>query len=451
MDPLDGTLIGDNMGRYIGIIGLFALLGIAFLMSNNKRRIKVRTIIVGITLQFGIGLMLLKWERGNEAMQWLAGKVTSFLFLADHGTQFLFGNLADAGHVGAYGFQFAFRVLPIIIFFAALMAILYYIGIMQWVVKIFATVMSRLMKTSGAESLSCSANIFLGQTEAPLLVRPFLNHCTMSELHAIMVGGFGTIAGSVMAGYIGMGIPAQHIIIASAMAAPTSLMVAKLIFPETEHSETAGDVSLPRIDTGKNVLDAASKGVSDGLHLALNVAAMLVAFITLIALADKILLVLDRMIDQHLLVWINNTFFEGKNAWGHSLPSGEYAGFFPGSLRTVFGTIFSPLVYLMGVPRPDVFEVANLLGMKITVNEFVAYARLSPLIKEGALSPKAQIMATYMLCGFANFASIGIQIGGISALAPDRRGDLAKLAFRAMIGGVIVSCLTATIAGLLIG
>jgi len=260
----------------------------------------------------------------------------------------------------------------------------------------------------------------------------------MSELCAIMVGGFGTIAGSVMAGYIAMGIPAQHIIVASAMAAPASLMVAKLIFPETETSETAGSIKMPKVDIGTNVLDAASKGVTDGLHLALNVAAMLIAFITLIALADKILGFADRMLDGHLL-------------GGMAMESGEYAGYFPGSLRTILGTIFSPLTFVMGVPKQDAFEVANLLGTKLTLNEFVAYARLAPMIKEGLISPKAQIMATYMLCGFANFASIGIQIGGLSALAPERRGDLSKLGFRAMIGGAIVSCLTATIAGLLIG
>ncbi len=440
------------MERYIGILGFAALLGIAFIMSNNKRRVRPRTVLVGVVLQFGIGFTLLRWEHGNEAIQWLAQKVTAFLFLADHGTQFLFGHLADPGKMDLFGFQFAFRVLPIIIFFASFMGVLYYMGVMQRIVQIFAWLMSRLMKTSGAESLSCSANIFLGQTEAPLLVRPFLNHCTMSELTAIMVGGFGTIAGSVMAGYIGMGIPAQHIIIASAMAAPTSLMIAKLIYPETEHSETAGDVKLPRLDVGRNVLDAASKGVTDGLHLALNVAAMLIAFITLVALADKLLGVVDRMIDGHLLGWIDGRFFDGRFAWGTVAEGArEYGGLFPGSLKTIFGTIFSPLVFVMGVPRADVFEVANLLGLKITLNEFVAYSKLAPMIAEGTLSPKAQIMATYMLCGFANFASIGIQIGGISALAPERRSDLARLGLRTMFGGAIVSCLTATIAGILLG
>lgn len=426
------------MGRFIGVIGIIVLLFLAFLMSNNKKRINIRTVLVGFGLQFAIGAILLTWETGSDAVKWVAEKVTSFLFLTDHGTQFLFGKIVDPKYMDNFGFQFALRVLPIIIFFASFMAILYYVGIMQKVVKGFAWVMKRLLKTSGAESLSCSANIFLGQTEAPLLIRPFLSRCTMSELCAIMVGGFGTIAGTVMAGIIAMGIPAHHVIVASTMAAPASLMVAKIIFPETELSETAGSINLPHLDRGSNVLDAATKGVTDGLHLALNVAAMLVAFIALIAFLDKLLGVADRLLDGYLL-------------GGKLLPGGEYAGYFPGSLRTLFGTIFSPLVLILGVPRKDVFEVANLLGTKITVNEFVAYAKLGPLIKSGAMSHKAELMATYMLCGFANFSSIGIQIGGISALAPDRRADLSKLALRAMFGGVIVSCLTATIAGILVG
>lgn len=425
------------MDRYIGILGILVLFLIAFLMSNNKRRVNLRTVLVGFSLQWAIAVLLIKWPTGNAAMQWVAVKVAVFLELSRHGSMFLFGNLVRPDMMDTFGFQFAFIVLPTIIFFASFMSILYYLGVMQKIVELFGWVMSRLLKTSGSESLSCSANIFVGQTEAPLLVRPFLNHCTLSELHAIMVGGFGTIAGAVMAGYIQMGIPAQHIIIASCMAAPASLMVAKIIFPETEHSETLGDVKLPKLDVGRNVLDAASHGVSDGLHLALNVAAMLVAFITLIAVADKILVYGDRLIDGRIL-------------HGVMQANGEYAGWFPGSLKTIFGTIFSPIAYLMGIPKQDVFAVGNLLGIKITANEFVAYSKLAPMIKDGQISQKAAIMTTYMLCGFANFASMGIQIGGIGALAPERRSDLTKLALRAMFGGAIVSCLTATIAGLLI-
>jgi len=426
------------MDRYIGIVGLVTLLLIAFLMSNNKRKINLRTLISGLALQWAIAILLIKWPAGNDAMQWFAGKVAAFLNLSRQGSSFLFGNIVNPEMMDTFGFQFAFTILPTIIFFASLMSILYYMGVMQKIVELFGWVMSRVMKTSGSESLSCSANVFLGQTEAPLLVRPFLNHCTISELHAIMVGGFGTIAGAVMAGYIQMGVPPQHIIIASCMAAPASLMIAKIIFPEMEHSETAGDVKLPRLDVGRNVLDAASRGVTDGLQLALNVAAMLVAFITLIAVADKILVYGDRFIDGRLLQ-------------GVLQENGEYAGWFPGSLKTIFSTVFSPIVYLLGVPKADIVNVGHLLGMKIAVNEFVAYSKLAPMIKDGLISQKAGIMATYMLCGFANFASIGIQIGGIGALAPERRSDLAKVALRAMFGGAIVSCMTAAIAGLLIG
>ena len=425
------------MERLIGFAGLITLLGLCVVFSNKRRRISPRTIIGGFLIQLSFAVILLKWEAGNLAMQWFSGKVVSFLNLAYYGEKFLFGNIVDPAYFDTFGFQFAFAVLPIIIFFSTVIAILYYLGIMQKVVEIFAWVMSRIMNTSGAESLSCSSNIFLGQTEAPLMIRPFLGALTMSELCAVMVGGFGTIAGSVMGGYIKMGIPAQHIIIASCMAAPISLLVAKIIYPETEHPQTAGNVKIPKVDAGENVLDAATKGITDGLHLALNVAAMLLAFIALIALIDKMLGIGDRLIDGRLLN-------------GQIMQNGEYSGFFPGSLKTFFGSLFSPIVYLMGVPSADIKEVAHLLGLKIAANEFVAYSELAPLIATGAISQKAAIMATYMLCGFANFASIGIQIGGISSLAPERRTDLAKIALRAMAGGVIVSCINATVVGLLL-
>lgn len=425
------------MSRFIGVIGFIVLLGLAVLMSNNKRKINWRTVLTGIGLQFLIGILLMKWNAGAQGIKVVADKIATFLQLTANGTKFLFGNIVDSKMMDTFGFQFAFTVLPVIIFFSAFMAILYYMGVMQKIVQFFAWVMSRLMGTSGAESLSCSANIFVGQTEAPLIVRPFLSRMTMSELCTVMVGGFGTIAGSVMAGYIMMGIPATYIIIASTMAAPASLMMGKIIFPETEEPVTGKNINLPKIDAGTNLLDAAAKGTSDGLHLALNVAAMLVAFITLIAFVDMVLAYTDSLID-------------GKILNGQMLESGEYAGYFPGSLKTIFGSIFAPLAYLMGVPAADVKSIGHLIGLKLAVNEFVAYSELAPMIKENLISQKAQIMATFMLCGFANFASIGIQVGGISALAPDRRSDLAKLGLRAMIGGAIVSCLTATIAGLLL-
>lgn len=425
------------MSRLIGIIGFIVLLGIAVLLSNNKRKISLRTVVAGVGLQFLIGLVLLKWQTGARAIEFVAGKVAAFLQLSANGSKFLFGNIVNPEMMNTFGFQFAFTVLPVIIFFSAFMAILYYLGVMQKVVQFFAFIMSRLMKTSGAESLSCSANIFVGQTEAPLLVRPFLGGMTQSELCTVMVGGFGTIAGSVMAGYIMMGIPAVYIIIASTMAAPASMMIGKIICPETEQPVTGGNITLPKVDAGTNILDAAAKGTSDGLKLALNVAAMLIAFITLIALVDIMLGYMDKWIDGTLL-------------GGQLMETGEYEGYFPGSLKTIFGTIFAPLAFLMGVPSTDVKAIGHLLGLKLAVNEFVAYSELAPMIKDGLISHKAQIMATFMLCGFANFASIGIQIGGLSALAPNRRSDLAKVGLKAMIGGAIVSCLTATIAGILL-
>ncbi|MBI4126731.1 MAG: NupC/NupG family nucleoside CNT transporter [Deltaproteobacteria bacterium] len=425
------------MERWMGIFGLGVLFLVCFLLSNNKRRINLRTVVVGFALQWFMAILLLKWPMGNQGLQWVSSKVVSFLGLVDHGTRFLFGKLSSPELIDVIGFQLALRILPIIIFFAAFMGILYYIGIMPRVVQAFAWVMSRLMKTSGSESLSSTAEIFVGPTEAPLLIRPYLARCTVSELNAIMVAGFGTIAGSVMAAYVSMGISAEHIMIASCMAAPASLMIAKILFPETEHSETAGDVRLPKLDVGVNLLDATARGVTDGLHLALNVAAMLIAFITLVAFADKILGYFDRLIDGQLLGYVIGA-------------TGEYSGFFPGSLKTIFGTIFSPLAFVMGIPRADIVEVGNLLGLKISLNEFVAYAHLSELIKQGVLSEKTVIMTTYMLCGFANFGSIGIAIGGLSALAPERRSDFARLALKAMFGGAIVSCMTATIVGLLL-
>jgi CNT family concentrative nucleoside transporter len=311
-------------------------------------------------------------------------------------------------------------------------------GIMQAVVQMMARFMRWTMGTSGAETLSCSANIFIGQTEAPLLIKPFLDDMTLSELHAVMVGGFATIAGGVLAGYISMGIDAAHLIAASVMAAPAALVVAKIMLPETEHSKTAGDVGIPDVGHADNLLDAAARGTTDGLKLAVNVGAMLIAFIALIGVVDLILAYFDKLIDYKLL---GGLLKEGST---------EYAGFFPGSLKTILGTLFSPLAFLMGVPWKESLDVGNLLGLKIAVNEFVAYAELGKIKAMGDLSPRAITIATYALCGFANFSSIGIQIGGIGALAPKRRSELSRIALRAMFAGAIVSWISASFAGMLI-
>lgn len=425
------------MDRFIGLIGIVVLLGLAYLLSSNRKKISLRIILTGLTLQFAIGFTLLRWEGGATFIRIIAEKVVAFLNLTHLGTSLLFGQLGNPANAGTYGFQFAFTALTMIIFFSAFMAALYYLGIMQKVIEAIAWIMQRLMRTSGAESLSCSANIFVGQTEAPLLVRPFLSTLTMSELMTIMIGGFATIAGSVFGAYVSIGANPSFLIIGSCMAVPGALMMGKILYPETEQSETAGHVKMPKFDMGSNLLDAIAKGTGDGLHLALNVAAMLIAFMALIGFVDMVLGWADGLIDGRLL---------GAVATG---PSGEFSGFFPGSLKTFFGTMFRPIAFLMGVPAAESALVGQLLGLKIAVNEFIGYDAMMKMVGEGLLSHKAEMIATFALCGFANFSSIGIQIGGMAALAPDRRSDLAKLGLRAMFGGAIVTCITGTIAGLL--
>jgi CNT family concentrative nucleoside transporter len=412
--------------RYAG--SLFLISGIIFLISNNLY--------------------------GKIIFQEFSNKIAYFLSLSDYGAQFLFANLAnnehffpgtDAGWPG-FGFQFAFKVLPTIVFFGGFMSVLYYLGIMQKVIIAMSRFMRWTIGTSGAETLSCSANIFVGQTEAPLLIKPFLDGMTKSELLTIMVGGFATIAGGVLAGYIAMGVPAGHLVAASVMSAPAALVIGKIIFPEMEHSQTAGNVELPAINVGSNAIEAASNGITDGLKLAVNVGAMLIGFIALIAVLDVILNWMDSIIDGQLLGGIYTIY----DSSGLSPAKGEYVGYFPGSLQTFFGTILSPLAYMMGVPWEDATKVGNLLGIKLSLNEFVAYGTLGNYINSGILSERAMIISTYALCGFANFSSIGIQIGGISALAPSRKSDLAKVGLKAMCGGALASWLTATIAGILI-
>jgi CNT family concentrative nucleoside transporter len=391
---------------------------------------------------------------GEEIFDNFSKKVAEFLELSDYGARFLFGNLADrqyffpggAANWPGFGFQFAFKVLPTIVFFGGFMAVLYYLGIMQRVIEALARFMRWTIGTSGAETLSCTANVFVGQTEAPLLIKPFLNDMTRSELLTIMVGGFATIAGGVLAAYIAMGIPAGHLIAASVMSAPAALVVGKIIYPELQHSATAGDVELPEIESGGNVIEAAANGITDGLRLAVNVGAMLIGFIALIAVLDVALNWLDSLIDGSLLGGALVTYSSG----GMSPVVGEYAGIFPGSLQTLFGNVLRPLAWLMGVPWADAALVGNLLGIKISLNELVAYGVLGSYIQEGAISARGAVISTYALCGFANFSSIGIQLGGIAAVAPRRRAALASLGLKAMLGGAIASWLTATIAGLLL-
>ncbi|MDD4961568.1 MAG: nucleoside transporter C-terminal domain-containing protein [Candidatus Marinimicrobia bacterium] len=391
---------------------------------------------------------------GQEIFQAFSQGVGKFLNMSVYGAEFLFGNLARPEHFfpnspawPGFGYLFAFVVLPTIIFFGGFISILYHYGIMQRVVETMAKFMSWTMGTSGAETLSCSANIFVGQTEAPLLIKPFLNEMTESELLTVMVGGFATIAGGVLAGYIAMGVDAGHLVAASVMSAPAALVIGKIIYPEVKKSKTAGLIKMPEMEKAQNVLGALSNGISDGLKLAVNVGAMLIGFIAIIAVIDVGFSWLDRLIDGRLL---KNAYYLYETGSGFSPVKGEYSGVFPGSIQTLFGFIFRPLAWLMGVSWQFADEVGNLLGIKIALNEFVAYGTLGTYIHQGILDERARTIATYAICGFANFSSIGIQLGGIGALAPGRKGTLAKVALKAMLGGAIASWITATIAGILL-
>lgn len=445
--------------------GIITLLALAWLLSAKKKDIKLRPILWGISLQFVFGLLVMKWETGRRCLKVVSDGVAAFLDFSLEGADFLFAKLAHGEYFDQFGYQWAIRVLPTIIFFAAFISILYHYGIMQKIVALMAKIMAKTMGTSGSESLSCAANVFVGQTEAPLIVKPYISTMTMSEINAVMVGGFGTIAGGVMAGIIGMGVNPSYVITASLMAAPASLMIAKIIYPETEESLTAKEVRASLDIHSSNGLEAAANGAHDGLFLALNVAGMLIAFISLIAVVNAILLKLDYLIDGKLLGGVLDASIN------------EYSGIFPGSLRTLFATILWPFAWIIGVPTKDCGIVSYLIGLKVSLNEFVAYSTLiqfqdvlteqssqlaeyagglfaSALPVRELLSHKAEVMVTFALCGFANFSSIAIQIGGIAPMvAEDKqeelRGKLSRLGIRAMFGGVIVSCLTATIAGLL--
>ncbi|MEA1986404.1 MAG: nucleoside transporter C-terminal domain-containing protein, partial [Candidatus Marinimicrobia bacterium] len=451
---LSSLIIGVGIYFILNWISYTLLLVIMIvLMILNSKLLKkefLKPILNSILIIVLFAGLIHKGLTGQIVFQIFSDGVANFLDLSFYGAKFLFGNLVEGkyffpsdGSWPGFGFQFAFKVLPTIIFFGGFMSILYYLGIMQKVIITMAQFMRWTLQTSGAESLSCSANIFVGQTEAPLLIKPFLNTMTKSELLTIMVGGFATIAGGVLAGYIAMGVSAGHLVAASVMSAPAALVIGKIIYPETEHSATAGDVSLPEIKEAQNILDAASSGISDGLKLAVNVGAMLIGFIALISVVDVIFNKVDFLIDGKML---GGELIKYTTGGGISPITQEYAGFFPGSLKTLFGTILRPLAFLMGVPWEDADLVGNLLGIKLSLNEFVAYGNLGTYIQSNAMGERAQIISTYALCGFANFASIGIQIGGISAVAPSRKKDLSQTVFKAMLGGAIASWTTATIA-----
>ena len=405
------------MNRLIGLLGIIIILGIAYLLSENKRKINWRLVSVGLGLQILFALIILKIPIGRRVFEFFSKGITKILDFTSEGTVFLFGNLTD---VNTFGSIFALNVLPTIIFFSSLMGILYYLGIMQVVVRFIARIISKLLGTSGAETLSAVGNIFLGQTEAPLLVKPYINRMTKSELTAIMVGGMSTVAGGVMAGYIAMGVNAGHLLAGSIMAAPAGLILAKILVPEVEEPETKNTTKISTEKTASNVVEAAANGASEGLSLALNVAAMLLAFVALIALLN------------YLIGLIGSLF-----------------GFPTLSLQWILGKIFSPLAFVMGVPITDISIAGSLLGEKIMINEFVAYSSLSNYITEGILQEKTILILTYALCGFANISSIAIQIGGIGGIAPNKKSTIAKLGLKTLIGGALATCLTGTIAGIL--
>jgi len=406
------------MERFIGLLGIVVLLAIAFALSNNRKQINMRIIGWGLGLQAIFAIFILKTPIGGPLFGILDKTIRKLISFSDAGSDFLFKSFVpDVGYHVAM-INFAFRALPTIIFFSSLMAVLYHFGIIQMFVKWIARAMQKTMGTSGSETLSVSANIFVGQTEAPLIVRPFIQHMTKSELMAVMTGGFATVAGGVLAIYVmWLGdIPgiAGHLLAASVMSAPGALVVAKIIYPETESSETMGDLKINIEQKSTNAMEALGDGATSGLKLAANVAAMLVAFVSLVAMINYLL------------------------------------GFVGTSMESILGFIFKPLAWTMGVPWSEAGTLGTLMGKKIVFTELIAYGDLKELMSTGAITDRTAIIASYALCGFANFGSIGIQLGGIGGMAPERKKDLAKLVTKAMVGGALASWITATIAGLLI-
>ncbi len=403
--------------RFTGLIGIVMIIGIGYAMSSNRKAIRWKTVAWGLGLQVLFAIFVLRVPLGREIFRQLGAFVTSVLHFSYVGSSFVFGELGKSN--SSLGVIFAFQILPAIIFVSALFAIMYYLGVMQVVVRGFAVVMAKIMRSSGAESLDVAASIFMGQTEAPLTIRPFLTKMTMSELMTVMTAGMAHISGSIMAAYIAFGIEARHLLAAVIMTAPGTIMMSKMFQPETETPETFGNVKLDIPKTDVNLVDAAARGTGEGLHLMLNVIAMLVSFIALVALTN------------------------GAMGWIHG-----YAGWFPENLQTILSWVGRPIAWAMGVPWQDSGVIGGLLGTRTVLNEFVAFSQLGPL-KE-TLDPRSFVIASFALAGFANFSSVGIQIGGIGSLAPSRKGDLAKLGLRAMLAGTLANFMSATIAGILL-
>ncbi len=407
------------MGRYTGLLGIFAILAAACLFSTHRRAIQLRIIFWGLGLQFALAVLILKTPF-QKIFEVVGAGVNAMLNFSEAGSSFVFGPLGIKG--GPFGVVFAFQILPIVIFIASFFSILYYLGIMPAVVKVMAVAMQKVMGASGAESLNVAASIFMGQTEAPLTIKPFIAGMTESELFTIMVSGMAHISGSVMAAYVKIaGVKVEHLLTAVIMTAPATIMLAKMFVPEVGKPATAGRVDVRVEKTAVNVIDAAAQGAGDGLHLALNIGGMLIAFLALIAMANGIL------------------------GWGRGLPGLHWL---PVSLQQIFAWLFAPIAWLMGVAWDDCATIGNLLGTRLVLNEFVAFLQLGPL--KAHLAPRSFTIATYALCGFANFSSIAIQIGGIGAIAPNRKADLARLGLKSVAVGSMANFMSACVAGMLL-
>ncbi|GAB1542333.1 NupC/NupG family nucleoside CNT transporter [Scytonema sp. NUACC21] len=402
------------MERAISALGLLVFMGVSYALSVNRRAVRWKTVAWGLALEFVFALLILKTPSGLTAFKSLGDVVSSFLAFSDVGAKFVFGD-SYKDHL------FAFQVLPTIIFFSAFISVLYHYGILQWIVTGLAWVMMKTMKTSGAESLSCAGNVFLGPTESPLIVKPYVATMTQSELFAVMTGGFATVAGGTLGAYLSFGIPTEHLIAAFFMTAPTSLIVSKLLYPETEVPDTAGQVRMEVKTNYVNAIDAATAGAIDGMRLAVNVGVMIIAFLGLLAVVNA------------LLGWL-----------------GTRVGLVQLSLEWLLGFIMAPVAWLMGVPLADCGQVGALLGKKTILNEFIAYLDLKTLIDKGQISQRGIIIATYALCNFANIGSIAITIGGLTGMAPNRQQDLARMGVSSMIGGLLAGFMTACIAGMLV-
>ncbi|MFL1675074.1 NupC/NupG family nucleoside CNT transporter [Paenibacillus dendritiformis] len=403
--------------QYIwGLLGILGIFLIAFAFSKNRKAINPRTVIGAFAIQFIFALIVLKWDFGKKMLNYLAAAVQSIIDSTNAGIQFLFGGILGAEKAG---FTFALQVLPIIIFFCSLIAVLYYLGIMQWATKIIGGFLAKVLKTSETESMSAAANIFLGPTEAPLVVKPYIEKMTKSELFAIMVGGLACVSGSVLGGYAMLGVPIEYLLAAAFMGAPGGLLLAKIIMPETDHQLRAERVEMVKDTESRNVIDAAARGASDGLKIAAGVGAMLLAFISLIFLVNMI------------IGWVGGVF--GIEAL---------------TLEQILGYLFAPIAFLIGVPWSEALQAGSFIGQKFVLNEFVAYTSFAPEIAH--LSPKSVVIISFALCGFANLAAIALLIGGLGGIAPSRRQDLAEMGFRAVIAATLANLMSAAIAGMLV-